>query len=141
MQRTLQKYQKQHGRLLVSGAFVASDMQTPNEQQFLAENLRIQFGGTQWNALGQQSLINGLGTNFNIFNQLNDKHYAATVSDVLQPLQPAYCAMQYADGTSAAVAYDGADCKVFSVGFPLECIREQAAREGILRGILNFLLM
>ena len=136
----LQRFLKQHGRLLVSGAFVASDMQSPHEQQFLAENLRIKFGGTQWNALEQRSLIVGLGMNFNIFNQLNDKHYAATASDIVQPLSTAYCAMQYADGTSAAVAYESSDCKVFSVGFPLECIREQAAREGIFRGIMNFLL-
>ncbi|MBQ4485156.1 MAG: xanthan lyase [Prevotella sp.] len=140
LQRMLQRFLKQHGRLLVSGAFVASDMQSPHEQQFLAENLRIMFGGTQWNALGQRSLIVGLGMKFNIFNQLNDKHYAATASDIVQPLSTAYCAMQYADGTSAAVAYEGSDCKVFSVGFPLECIREQAAREGIFRGIMNFLL-
>ncbi|MBR1469636.1 MAG: xanthan lyase, partial [Prevotella sp.] len=140
MQKKLEKYLKQHGRLLISGAFVGSDMQATSEQAFLAEQLNVQFAGKQWNAASQKLLIHGLGMNFNIYNLLNDRHYAATATDILQPRQPAYCAMQYADGMSAAVAYDGQSHKTFVIGFPFECIREQAAREALMRGIMNFLL-
>ena len=47
---------------------------------------------------------------------------------------------EYADGTSAAVAYDGTDYKAFTMGFPIECIREKNQRESIMRGIMGFLL-
>ena len=140
MQKKLQKYLRERGSLLVSGAYVGSDMQAASEHQFLADELKVVLTGQQQNALKQLSLIRGLGTQFNIYNQLNDKHYAATTSDILLPRHPAYCAMQYADGTSAAVAYDGADYKAFTMGFPLECIREKNQRESIMRGIMGFLL-
>ena len=45
---------------------------------------------------------------FDIGRCLNRHHYAATHVEILHPQGQAYCAMQYADGTSAAVAYDGA---------------------------------
>lgn len=140
LQKLLQKYLKQHGRLLVSGAYIGSDMQSATETAFLASQLHLEFMGKERNAQKQQATVNGLGTTFSFYNRLNDKHYAATTTDILQPQYPAYCAMQYTDGTSAAVAYDGRDFKTFTVGFPLECIREMKTRESIFRGILAFLL-
>ena len=136
------RYAEKENEGLKATAFIAKnpDERQADEQAFLAETLKLQYAGVQWNALKQQSLINGLGMNFNLYNLLNDKHYAATASDILQPRQPAICAMQYADGTSAAVAYDGSDCKTFAIGFPFECIREQSTRESVMRGIMNFLL-
>ena len=115
-------------------------MQSATETAFLASQLHLEFMGKERNAQKQQATVNGLGTTFSFYNRLNDKHYAATTTDILQPQYPAYCAMQYIDGTSAAVAYDGRDFKTFTVGFPLECIREMKTRESIFRGILAFLL-
>ena len=140
LQTLIQRYLKQNGRLLVSGAFIGSDMQAATEAKFLSGQLHLDYMGKELNAQKQQAGIVGLGTSFSFYNSLNDKHYAATTTDILQPQYPAYCAMQYADGTSAAVAYDGRDAKTFTVAFPLECIREQKARESIFRGIMAFLL-
>lgn len=137
MQQKLSDYTKKGGRLLVSGAFVASDMTDPSEQHFLAEVLKLTYGGSERSAANS---INGLGMNFNIFNTLNENHYAATATDILSPVAPAFSAMQYADNQSACVAYSGSDYKCFTIGFPFECITDTNTRAAIMRGILAYLL-
>ena len=41
---------------------------------------------------------------------------------------------------NAAVAYSGRDYRCFTMGFPLECIKDSRIRDSIMRGILNYLL-
>ncbi|MBR5036472.1 MAG: fibronectin type III domain-containing protein [Prevotella sp.] len=145
MQQVLRRFTSQHGRLLVSGANIASDMLAPSDREFLSTLLKVapclntdDFGNT-FIARNRLAAVKGMGMSFDFHNTLNEKHYAAVSTDILLPLQPAYCALQYGDGSSAAVAYTGRDYKTFATGFPLECIRSQQARESVLRGIMQFL--
>ena len=87
-----------------------------------------------------EPLEKGLGTTLEYWNQLNANHYAATSVDILQPVQPAFTAMQYADGQDAAIAYKQGRESVFVMGFPFECIKERQKRVSIMQGILNYLL-
>ena len=48
--------------------------------------------------------------------------------------------MQYADGFGAATAYKQGGQRLFVMGFPFECIRDDQKRGSIMRGILNYLL-
>ena len=126
------------GNLLVSGAYIGTDMQQPDEQQFLSEVLKVRLDGVNRDADGT---ISGMGTTFNFHRLLNEQHYAATQSDLLMPTNiAAFPAMVYADGTSAAVAYQGKDYRTFTMGFPFECIRDDKMRNKIMYGILRFLL-
>jgi hypothetical protein len=84
--------------------------------------------------------LNGMGTTIPYWRQLNEEHYAATSSDILQPVKPAYTALQYADGYGAGVAYQGSDYRSFVMGIPFECIKGEQKRAAIMNGILNFLL-
>ena len=84
--------------------------------------------------------VKGLGTTLDYWNTLNATHYAATSTDILQPVQPAFTAMQYADGQDAAIAYKQGHESVFVMGFPFECIKESQKRMSIMQGILNYLL-
>jgi hypothetical protein len=70
---------------------------------------------------------------------LNEEHYAATSADILQPVKPAFTAMQYADGYGAAIAYRS-NCRLFVMGFPFECIEGEHKQASVMRGILNYLL-
>ena len=45
-----------------------------------------------------------------------------------------------ANGTSAAVAYQGQDYRTFTMGFPFECIGDSKMRNKLMYGILKFLL-
>ena len=138
MQQQLRQYASARGCLLVSGAYVGTDMRQPAEQQFLSDVLKVTSPCDYRDASG---VISGMGTTFSFHRRLNDQHYAATRTDVLMPtVQQAFPAMVYANNTSAAVAYNGTDYRAFTMGFPFECITDEGLRQAIMQGILTFLI-
>ena len=137
MQKALQKYSQDGGALFVSGAYVGTDMTADDEQLFLANVLKCRYAGR---SQAGSSTVNGLGTTLDYWNTLNATHYAATSTDILQPVKPAFTAMQYADGQAAAIAYKQGNERVFVMGFPFECIKDRQKRSSIMQGILNYLL-
>ena len=137
MRKTLTDYTRRGGALLVSGAYIGTDIMGTEEERFVSEILKCTYGG-QYRAENNQ--VNGLGTVIPYYNMLNEEHYAATSADILRPAAPAFTVMQYADGQDAAVAYKGKDYRSFTMGFPFECIMDEQKQGSIMRGILNFLL-
>ena len=137
LQQQLQLHTLQGGALMVSGAYIGSDMTTEDEQQFLANTLKCQLTGT--NSEPADQLI-GMGTQFSFYRQLNESHYAATKTDVLMPTGDAFCAMTYQNGTSAGVAYNGNDYKAMTLAVPFECIGHQQQRISMMNAIIKFLL-
>ena len=136
MQKALERYANHSGAMLVSGAYIGTDMSSAEERQFLKTTLKSSWGGRSQTTDG---MVKGLGTEMAYWKALNEEHYAATSADILQPVKPAYTAMQYTDGYGAAVAYQGS-CKLFVMGFPFECIKGEQKQATIMRGIMNFLL-
>ena len=137
MRKTLTDYTRRGGALLVSGAYIGTDIMGTEEERFVSEILKCTYGG-QYRAENNQ--VNGLGTVIPYYNMLNEEHYAATSADILRPAAPAFTVMQYADGQDAAVAYKGRDYRSFTMGFPFECIMDEQKQGSVMRGILNFLL-
>ena len=137
MQHILQGYTMHGGALMVSGAYIGSDMMSDAEQRFLSNVLMCRYAGKSRDA---GNAVNGLGTTLQYWKQLNGQHYAATSADILQPVKPAYAAMQYADGQDAAIAYNEGMKKLFVMGFPFECIQGSQKQGAIMRGILNYLI-
>lgn len=138
MQNRLSAYTQGGGRLLVSGAYVGSDMTDEDEAAWLSKTLKASYGGTL--RTDTLSGANGLGMQFDFCRTLNPDHYAVTHADILQPEGGAICAMQYANGASAAIGYDGNNYKAFVMGFPFESITDKATRQRLMQGILNYLL-
>ena len=138
MQRSLSAYAASGGALLVSGSYVGSDMRSDAERDFLSRTLHVEYAGTQM--LNTNTTVSGLGTQMEIYRELNEKHYAVTAPDVIQPTVDAFPAMTYLDNTSAAVAYQGPVYRSFTMGFPFECITSDAKRHNIMKGILKFLM-
>lgn len=136
MQQALQRYTTHGGALLVSGAYVGTDMTSDADRRFLQTVLKSSWAGR---SQASSNLIRGLGTEMTYWKYLNAEHYAATAADILLPVKPAYTAMQYADGYSAAIAYRG-NYRLFVMGFPFECIQSSHKQTSIMRGILNYLL-
>ena len=112
-------------------------MMADDEQQFLSNVLKCRYAGRSQAGSGT---VKGLGTTVDYWNTLNANHYAATSADILQPVNPAFTAMQYADGQAAAIAYKQGSERVFVMGFPFECIKNRQKRSSIMQGILNYLL-
>lgn len=175
MQSRIEDYTQHGGRLLVSGSYTGSDMQTKSEKDFLQKTLKVSYEptGTKFSVrmlnpidstfterdsvTQTASSVQGLGQQFQYYNILNAKHYAATHPEVLKPAMPdslslvtdslapeqrlalPFTAMQYVTGTSAAVAYKGKDYRTFIMGFPFECIVDEKTRNYLMLGILKFL--
>lgn len=136
MQDALKRYTTHGGALLVSGAYVGTDMTQDADRQFLQNVLKSTWGGRSQT---KGNKVKGLGTEMTYWKALNEEHYAATSADILQPVKPAFTAMQYADGYGAAIAYRS-NCRLFVMGFPFECIEGEHKQASVMRGILNYLL-
>lgn len=148
MRNALQRY---HGALLVSGSYIASDNVSPNDSSFIANLLHIDFRAQNRD---RTSVVNGMGTAFDVWRDVNSQHYASSVSDVLgvpgvadsllltlpSTENLAFVAMTYSDNSPAAIAYKDDHRRTFAMGFPLECIRQRKMKSYVMRGILNFLL-
>lgn len=139
LQSKLRSYAKSGGRILVSGAYVGSDMTQPHERSFMSDVLKTTFTGTDTNA--GNNMVDGLGLSFDIIRQINDRHFAATSVDRIAPCDGrSFAAMRYQDGSTAGVAYDGTDYKSFVMGYPYECINNVRTRQQVMKGLLGFLL-
>lgn len=139
LRNQLKTFVSRGGRVMVSGAYVGSDMQRDDERRFLSDVVKVSYERSD--RTRTNNMVNGLGINFDIIRNLNSSHYAATSVDVMHPsVSSAFCAMQYADGSSAAVAYDGGDYKSFVMGFPFECINNMKARRQVMKAVMDFLV-
>ena len=139
LQSKLRSYAKSGGRILVSGAYVGSDMTQPHERSFMSDVLKTMFTGTDTNA--GNNMVDGLGLSFDIIRQINDRHFAATSVDRIAACDGrSFAAMRYQDGSTAGVAYDGTDYKSFVMGYPYECINNVRTRQQVMKGLLGFLL-
>lgn len=139
LQSKLRSYAKSGGRILVSGAYVGSDMTQPHERSFMSDVLKTTFTGTDTNA--GNNMVDGLGLSFDIIRQINDRHFAVTSVDRIAACDGrSFAAMRYQDGSTAGVAYDGTDYKSFVMGYPYECINNVRTRQQVMKGLLGFLL-
>ncbi len=138
IQDVIKRYTKDGGALMVSGAYIGSDMAEKSDSLFVNNVLKIKYGGNL--QADSDSIITGMGTSFSVYKTLNETHYAATSTDIVQPLKPAYCALTYPGGLPACVAYAGNDYHAFTMGFPFECITSPRKRSAVMRGIINFLI-
>lgn len=137
MQDKLAQYTRHGGSLLVSGAYIGSDMGTDTERKFLADILKCRYEGNSGTPGGS---IYGMGTDMQIYDSINEEHYCVTMPEILNPEGQAFAALRYPDGHDACVAYMGADYRSFTMGFPFECIKTASKQSSIMHGILNFLL-
>jgi len=139
LQKYLQTYLSQGGRLLVSGAYIGSDMQSAEDRAFTSNVLKYQF--VQQESHESLSSISGMNTQISLFKNPSEQHYWITRSDVLQPTGGAFSTMIYQnDQQSAAIAYQGQDYRTMAFGFPLECIENPELRRNIMNAALQFLL-
>ena len=138
MQQWLATFARQGGKgLLVSGAYVGSDMMSEDDSSFLATVLKCRFAGKS-NDTGET--VRGMGTQFDFYRLLNERHYAAQHPDILQPEPGAIVPLVYGDQYGAAVAYSGTDYRTFTLGFPFECIKAAPMQTSIMQAILNYII-
>ena len=127
------------GSLLVSGAYIGSDMTGENSRLFTNSILKYDYAGS----IPSDSIvtITSQKSSFEIYHTPNEKHYYVSSVDCLMPVDGAFCPLIYAPHEqSAAVAYNGTDYRSYALGFPLESITDDERRVNLLRGIIQFLV-
>jgi hypothetical protein len=138
MQRLLRAFTRNGGALMVSGAYMGSDMTADEERRFMADVLKCSYAGKDSIA---DETVSGLSSSpFTFYRMLNERHYAAVWPDILYPVVGATAMMAYADGQSAAVGYQGRDYRSLAMGFPFECIKDEHHRAAVMRQILQYLI-
>ena len=140
MQRILTSYCQSGGHLLVSGAYVGTDMDSSQGNKEFIQNILKYRHGNSLKTDGDKIAVRGLGHTFTLPRLPNEQSYPVTSPDCILPMATAFPVMTYAIGnTPAAVAYQGSDYRTFVMGFPFESIREETSRNVIMASILRFL--
>ena len=134
IQKKLADYE---GNMIVSGAYIGTDMKSNKEQHFLNDVLHVSHNGVI--DMRVNNRVEGMNTSFEVYSSPNDVHYASSYVDILSPISPAFCALTDVAGNSLCVAYDGTTRRTFTMGFPFECIKSERKRVAIMTGILNFI--
>lgn len=137
---SLQDYTRQGGNILVSGAFIGSDMQNDTERQFTEQTLKYRYSGSVI-ADSIPTTVHGANLRYSIYDSPNERNYWVRSMDVIEAVGDAYSTMLYdKSGNSAAILYKGDDYHVMAFGFPLECIADPDTRRQIISSSVQVLL-
>lgn len=137
MQDLLRGYTQRGGRLLLSGAYLGSELRTTSDSTFATDVLKYARGGNA-NAEVTDSIL-GSSFGYTIYRQPNSEQMAVTHPEVLLPMGKAFSTITYSDGRSAGIAYKGSDYRIVALGFPFEAIKERHMRQATMQAILGFL--
>ena len=137
MQRIISSYCQSGGNILVSGAYVGSDMNgTQGNREFTQRVLKYGYQGSLTDK--NSNRINGLGRTISIPRLPNENNYTIPAPDCIVPVDSAFPVFTYAPGNqSAGIAYKG-NYRTFVLGFPFESILSEADRAIVMAGILGF---
>ena len=150
MQEAITAYCNQGGNIIVSGAFLGTDLWdnrlTTSEEadkKFATDVLKYKWRVGQAALKGKVKSVASpfpmLTGNYTYHNELNEESYVVEAPDAIEPAsKDAYTVMRYSENNlSAGVAYQG-DYKTYIMGFPFETIRTEAERETLMKAILTF---
>lgn len=148
-QKFIREYARNNGRLIVSGAYVGTDMRDSLEQVFLSDVFKASFDGavktdtllaairpltSDTDSVARDSVVALL------YKSPNAVHYAPTKVDVLTPLDGATTGYRYAGWWSASVAYMAGNRRSHIFGFPLECIKDSEDRRRIMAEAIDMMM-
>lgn len=148
-QKLIREYANKNGRLIVSGAYVGTDMRDSLEQVFLSDVFKASFDG----AVKADTLLAAIRPLTNdtdsvardsvvalLYKSPNAVHYAPTKVDVLTPLDGATTGYRYTGWWSASVAYVAGNRRSHIFGFPIECIKDSEDRRRIMAEAIDMMM-
>jgi len=146
LQKELKAYIRKGGDLLVSGAYVASDLTSDRASQadhdFAAQVLGVAAGEPtrMRNPRVLMSPASGVhDRSFTYCNTLNDKIYIVDNPDMLVPIGEAEMYMDFDDnGQGAAVVRHDGRSHIITMSVPFEAINQASDRVTLMKNILTF---
>jgi hypothetical protein len=147
LQRRLKEYSQRGGNLLVSGAYIATDMYNdPAGRQFLEEVLHVKPGDREHRKFGTVRYESEAHTGLKLQGQLeyhtnaNENSYFAEEVDVLLPAdRKAWVAGWYNGGDEAAIVVSHTGGKTIVMGFPFETITDSGQRDKLMQRFLQYM--
>jgi hypothetical protein len=149
LQQIIRSYCQKGGNLMLSGAYLASDLcegekALQEDRQFLENVLKLKFRTSKASVNGNVIVINSPNKYFpkseiSYFDQPNDTSYFVESPDAIEPIgEGGFSICRYAENKiSAAVAYSGQN-KICAFGFPFETIESQDDRNKLMESVLSF---
>lgn len=148
LQRKLREFTQAGGHLLVSGAYVASDIYENNEsdKKFIEEVLHVKPGNTDIRRFGMIQLKSDADAELKINGRLDyftipsDKSYFAEETDVLVPVHPSSGIVGWYNGSNQpAIVVTHDNNKTVVMGFPFETITDEEERDKLMHKLLQYL--
>lgn len=139
MQGILRSYSMIGGNIFISGSYIASDMNNnEKDKTFCTQVLKYGYKGSVNNNDSLTSIISKT-RNYNVIHKMNDKIYAITSPDILNPYENAVPIMYYYPSKAiAAIMNKNNKYKTFVLGFPFETITDEEAQKALMADILDF---
>lgn len=134
MQTALSQYSEAGGKLIISGAYVGSDMMAENEQAFTASCLK--YRGVA-NTIASPVMLGN--TPMDLVSQHNATRYASPYVDIIAPEGNAKPFVVYQTGECAGVVSASDKKKSIVLAFPFEAIRTAANRTSLMKQMLDIL--
>lgn len=149
MQKAISDYTADGGNILVSGAYVGTDLwDSPQADKqgkdFAGKVLKFRWMTDCASNTGEVepavSPYASLAGNYRFRTQPNEEVYCVESPDGLVPVgAKAFTIMRYADDNiSAGIAYKGDDYRTVVLGFPIEVIEGQDKRTELLGNVMDF---
>jgi hypothetical protein len=149
LQQSIRGYCQNGGNLMISGAYIGSDLYEPanasNDDRSFAENtLKFKFRTSHASVGGNiktvsSPLLNFKKSNLSYFASPNSISYYVESPDAIEPTsEGGYTICVYEENNKgAAVAFSG-KYKICTFGFPFEAIQSENDREKLMELVLNF---
>ena len=139
LQDALASYLNGGGHLLVSGAYMASDMsKNGDDRKFIRSFLKFDYGGSVADV--QESEVFGSNLLLPVKRGVNEGCYAVSRPDVLVPSKDAFVAFVYnRSKKSAGIAYSG-DYRVIAMSIPFEAVVGEGLRAQLMGSVMRFLM-
>ena len=149
LKKALKDFCSNGRNLLVSGAYVATDLVDAYEvdkkegPKFLGDVLKIKWMTHSASTDGKVASVRndfGFSGNFEFWSELNDKKYVCEAPDAFTPAgKDSYTIFRYPQTSiSAAVAYPGKNYKTVVFGFPIETLKTQDQIDKLIGQTINF---
>ncbi len=145
MLNMLENYLMDGGKLLVTGAHIASDMHLHEQDERVGSLLKFKWRTSNASRLGKFYSMDPefapMDQQFRFNTGIDPELYTVEGADALEPIDStAITLMRYSENNmSAGVAFRDA-YGVVSLGFPFETIVDQKMRDIVMKRTLNYLL-
>lgn len=148
LQNQITDYCNSGGNIIVSGAFVGTDLwDNPNasiEDKNWAQNTlkfkwRNNYGGVTGKIKAVESPYKSINGNYEYYNELNSISYVVENPDAIEPVgEEAHTIYRYSENNlSAGVIYKGNKYNSCILGFPIESLKSQDQRNELMGNIID----